>query len=459
MAGDDHVGKQAAPDPATTGPKPAEAGTSSAEMTPSPALSEWTASDARGGLNEVGALPEKEPDVVPHEPIPHEYASDATSSASEAAGTRPATSAAQAAPRRASLWPVAAGLVVGAAIGAGSAYAVYANAHPTDGLDTKVATLASQVDALNKRPDPRGELSSLKASVADLSGKVVAVEKAGKAAPAAAPAPAAPAAAGQSPAPASDLPEKLAALQASLEAMRQRSASSSDLASAQSKLAAVAASVAEVQKQAGTARTDLQTLQNNQQALQGGQQALQSGQKVLEGRVGSPALAVVADSLVQQIGRGQPFAAQVNALDALGVDPARIAILRQFADAGVPTAAALAAKFEPLTEGLLAAGNKVPANAGFWDRLKSGAGGLVSVRRVDAVAGEDVASRVARIRADLDRNDVVDAVKTWGLLPADARARPDAAAWGALAKTHAEAVSAADAIEHDAIAALAVKKS
>ena len=477
MAGDDHAGKQGVPDP-TAEPRPAEAGTSPAEMTPSPALAEWTASDARGGLNEVGAVPEKEPEDYPHEPILHEYAGGAESSplsgpAEAGSGATAAVSAAPMAPSRASLWPVAAGLVVGAVIGAGSAYYVYANAHPTDGLDGQVATLAGQVEALNKRPDPAGDVSSLKASVADLSDKLAAVERLAQAKAAEPAAASAPAAASPPPAGASDLAQKLAALQASFEAMQQRSASASDLAAAQGKLAAVAASVAEVQKQASTVRPDLQALQSNlqalqsgqqslqngQQTLQGGQQTLQSGQKVLEGKVGSPALAVVADSLVQQISRGLPFVAQVNALDAIGVDPARIAILRQFADSGVPTAAALGAKFEPLTEGLLAAGNKAPSDAGFWDRLKNGASGLVSVRRVDAVAGDDVASHVARIRADLGRNDVVDAVKTWALLPADAKAKPEAASWGALAKTHAEAVTAADAIEHDAIAALAVKKS
>ncbi len=440
MAGDDHERKQAIADFAAASPKPAEAGTSAAEMTPSPTLSEWTASDTRGRLNEVGSVPEKgrsdplHPEALP----PSEPAAAPSSAAMPEPALEPTAPA-----RRGSLWPVAAGLVVGAIIGAGSAYLVYAKAERPGAADesAKVNSLAAEVAALEKRPDSQAPLAALKTAVADLSVKVAALEKAPQIRPATSVA----AAPGQPASNDADLQQKLAALQTSLAAMQRQSASASDLAAVQTKLAAVTAGVADAQKQAAASHADVGTLQ--------------AAQKTLEAKAGSPALAVVADSLVQQIGRGLPFAPQVNALEALGVDPARIAILRQFADAGVPTATALAAKFDPLTDGLLAAGNKVPANATFWERLKSGAGGLVSIHRVDAVSGDDLPSRIARIKADLRRDDVVDAVKTWEALPADARAKPDAAAWGALAKTHAEAITAANAVEQAAIATLATKKS
>ncbi len=437
MAGDDHEGRQATSEPAAASSKPGGPGA------PSP-LSEWTASDARGSLNEVGPVPlataggtdplARDPLDQASVPSPStsQGTADAASTPAGVAGAEPPTAPVA---RRASLWPVAAGLLAGALVGAGSAYLVYANAPGRDALDGKVAALTTQVDALNRRPDPAGPLATLKVAVADLSGRVGAVEKQAGSKPAAA----------ETAPGASDLPGKISALQAKLDALQQQSASAGDLAAAQGKLATLATGVADVQKQAGAARTDVQ--------------ALQSGQKNLEKIIGSPALAVVADSLVQQIGRGLPFATQVNALEALGADPARAAILRQFADAGVPTATALAAKFDPLTDGLLAAGTKLPPNAGFWDRMKSGASGLISIRRVDAVTGDDVPSRVARIKADLARDDVVDAVKTWEALPAEAKSKPDSAAWGALAKTHAEAIGAANAIQHDAIAAFAAKKS
>ncbi len=442
-AGDSHEGKQAAA-PAAVSPKPAEAGTSAAEMTPSPALSEWTASDARGRLNEVGSVPEKDQSG----PVYGEAVSPGEPEAVPPSATRSGSVEPIASARRASPWPVVAGLVVGALVGAGSAYLVYANvARSGDAGETaKVEALATQVAALERRPDPSAPFASLQAAVADLSGKVAALERAPPARSAAAPTSSTASTPGQ-PAPndTADLQQKLATLQASVATMQRQSASASDLTAVQAKLAAIATGVADAQKQAAASHADVGTLQ--------------AAQKTLEAKAGSPALAVVADSLAQQISRGLPFAPQVNALEALGVEPAKIAILRQFADAGVPTATALAVKFDPLTDELLAAGNRVPANASFWERLKSGVAGLVSIHRVDAVSGNDVPSRIARIKADLQRDDVVDAVKTWEMLPADARGRPDAAAWGALAKTHAQAITAANAVEQAAIAALATKKS
>jgi hypothetical protein len=432
-------------------PKPGE----TSSTAPSP-IAEWTASDTRGALNEVGATPVAGESYAAEAEAArlHEFSETPRAAVDETPPpSSPVIPDAVAAPRKSSLWPVAAGIVLGAAIGAGSAYYVYTATGGDSSLEPQIAALTGRVDALDKRPDPQQAVAPLKASLADLAGKVAAVDvlarsKAG--------APAAPLAAGTSqPQPATAAPpdpnvaalqQKVAALQAALGTLQQQAASASDLKAAQGKLAVVETSVATVQKQAS--------------AMQGDVQSLQSGQKNLEGKITSaPALAVVADSLVEQINRGLPFAAQVNALESLGVDPAKIAVLRQSADQGVPSAAVLSAKFEPLTDGLLSAGYKAKPNASFWERMKDGASSLVSIHRVDDVDGPDTPSRVARIKADLARNDVIDAVATWNLLPPEAKAKPEAAAWGALAKTHADAKTAANAVEHDAIAALGTKKS
>jgi hypothetical protein len=422
------------------------------------AESEWTASDKRGALNEVGATPVAEGAHVASsaagEPV-HNVFKEA--SPTDAATPHAATAASEAsiAPRKSSVWPLAAGIVLGAAIGAGSAYYVYTSSAGDAVTAQQMAALNGRVDALDKRPDPQQTVAPLKASIAELAAKVAAIEAlarskptAGSAAPQGSNATQAqqPATAAAPDPNVAALQQKLAALQAALGTLQQQAASASDVKAAQSKIAAVETAVTDVQKQAA--------------ATQGDVQSLRSGQKSLEGKITSaPALAVVADSLVEQINRGLPFAPQVNALDSLGVDPANIAVLRQFADQGVPSAAVLAAKFEPLTDDLLSAGYKAKPNASFWDRMKQGAGSLVSIHRVDNVDGTDTPSRVARIKADLGRNDVLDAVATWNLLPPEAKAKPDAAAWGALAKTHADAKTAANAVEHDAIAALGTKKS
>ncbi|WP_158809281.1 COG4223 family protein [Beijerinckia sp. L45] len=449
MAGDDNEVQHDASGPVgapeSHGPKPG--GTA-----PSP-IAEWTASDTRGALNEAGATPVAGDAYTASgsgparlhefsEPTPHAAVDDAPPPAS------PVIPDTVPSPRKASLWPVAAGIVLGAVIGAGSAFYVYSTT--ADGsVEPQVAALTGRVDALEKRPDAQQAVAPLKASLANLAGKVAAIDATARSPSAAPQAAGIPPVAGAAAAPdptLAALQQKVAALQAALGTMQQQAAASSDLKAAQSKLAAVEASVAGVQKQAS--------------ATQGDVQSLQSGQKSLEGKITSaPALAVVADSLVEQINRGLPFASQVNALDSLGVDPAKIAVLRQSADHGVPSAAVLATKFEPLTDDLLSAGYKAKPNASFWDRMKDGAGSLVSIRRIDDVDGPDTPSRVARIKADLARNDVIDAVATWNLLPPEAKAKPDAAAWGALAKTHADAKTAANAVEHDAIAALSTKKS
>ena len=121
-------------------------------------------------------------------PLPHEHpASEPHAVASEpstldAAPAMPTTprepepdpAARAAEPPRRSLWPVAVGIIVGAIIGAGSAAAYYA----TQGGDAStLAALSARVDALQKRPDPQPDLASLKSNVADLGGKVAAVQK------------------------------------------------------------------------------------------------------------------------------------------------------------------------------------------------------------------------------------------------------------------------------------------
>ena len=207
------------------------------------------------------------------------------------------------------------------------------------------------------------------------------------------------------------------------------------------KVGALQSSMADIQKQASGA--------------QAGVEAIQGQQKTFEGRISAPALAVVADSLVQQIDQGQPYGQQVDALVTLGADPARIAILRENARKGVPSAKALAAQFKPLVEPILATGHKVAPDAGLLDRLKSGMAGLVSIRSTSDTTGDDLASHVARIEADLTHDDVTGAVETWNALPADAKAKSDA--WGALAKTAADAIDAARALQQGAIASLGRK--
>lgn len=427
--------------PASTGFDP-----SLGAVTPSAAgATDWTASDARGPLSEAGhgieRLYPSETEAPSSGVIDTGKSEPAVGSESVAhAAAPPQIEPSVASPQR-SFWPVAAGVVVGALIGAGSAAIVYRSFDTGPNVESSVSALAARVDSVEKRPDANQALAELKSTVAGLDGKIADLNgrlKAVESKPAAAPAADAPLAPTFDPAP---LQQKIAGQQQQLDALQKQGVDTKGL---QDKVMALDAKLATVGTQATAAEASITSLQ--------------SGQKSLAAKITSaPALAVVADSLVQQIDQGRPYAAQVDALIALGADPAAIAVLRQNADKGVPSVKELAAKFEPLAEPIAAIEHRPPPNAGFVDRLRSGMFSVVSIRRADEVGGDDLASRVARLQASLAHDDVADALATWNALPAEAKAKADA--WGALAKTHAEAMKAAQDLRQQAIAALGSKKS
>lgn len=395
---------------------------------------DWTASDSRGPLETAA---ERDAFQRSNEPAPsHETGGEhpipGLATAPLAEPTVPVAA-------KRSVLPIAAGIVIGALIGAGTAALVYTWYGSQLSVDPQVASLAGRIDALEKRPDPQTDIAGLKQSVADLTGKVAALQKP----PAAQKTPAGISALPAPPAAVVDLAplqQKIAGLQTSIAALQAQSADAK----------ALAATVATLQGDVAGAKTEGAT-------TQAAVASVTTEQKLLAGKVMVPGLAVVADSLVQQIDQGQPYAAQVDALTTLGADPTKIAVLRQNADKGVPSAKTLAAAFEPLAEPISATAHKAPPNAGFVDRLKSGMFSMVSVRSADDTSGDDLPSRVARIKADLAHDDVTAALATWDTLPADAKTKGEA--WSALAKTSAEAMTAARALQHDAIAALGAKKS
>ncbi len=458
-------------------------------LEPSPLASEWTASDARGPLNPASGT-----DVTPPaEPLGEAATLKTTPPISSTAlpisstvSPAPSSSvdAGATAPRRSAAGSIFAGLIAGALGGAGT-YALmhYMSAgggqqnQALNALTARVNaldSLSARVDALSNRPDPQSSIDALKSSVARLEGKTAGVGEGGASTgqPSTAAAPLAAFDAGP-------LEGRIAALQTGLDALRKDDAASGGGAdSLQGKVASLAAGLAGMQKDASDAQAGLTDLRRQQRSLAdqqksladqqsslagqqkdfgGEQQALRSGQKTLEGKVSAPALAVVADSLVQQIGRGLPYATQVDALASLGADPARVAILRQGADKGVPSPKALADMFAPLADPIASTARRAPPGAGFMDRMKSGLFSMVSIRSEGDTTGTGIGARVSRIQDDLAHDDVADAYATWVALPAEAKAKSEA--WGAFAKTEAEAMTAARALQRDAIAALGAKKS
>jgi len=115
------------------------------------------------------------------------------------------------------------------------------------------------------------------------------------------------------------------------------------------------------------------------------------------------------------------------------------------ADAGVPTLTTLRGRFEATTRDILAA-NALPASdAGLIDRVASGLGSLVTVRRTGEVTGADTEALVARAEQRLLGNDLPQAVaELAGLAGEPAKA---AAPWLEDARARLAADSAMDSLD------------
>lgn len=458
--------------PVIDGETPSAAAADASPPAP-PSAVEWTASDKRGPLetaeereakasaaaSNLAADASKEEAARAEEASSQEAPSQAALSeealseeahaeadATPASESKPVDTAAEASPEpaapsverpRRSVWPIAAALVVGAGIGAGSAILVQTPfgasllGQPGGGASPAVADLSNRVNALEKRPDAEAAVSGLRGALADLDSKVAALQKTS--------------ADRQGPAPAVDLKpvdQKIAALEAELATVK------SQASAAQGDRSGIDAQLTTLKKEVDEAR-------DASAAAKSGVAGLKDEQKTIAAAAVAPALAVVADSLVRQVHEGAPYTAQVDALTSLGADPARVSVLREHAATGVASAKTLATTFSGLATPLAALAHKAPPNAGFVDKLKAGMFNLVTVRRVGDSNETDLASRVARIEADLAHDDVVGAYGTWSALPDDAKTK--SAAFGAQIKASAETLLAARAVQHDAIAGLGRK--
>jgi hypothetical protein len=170
----------------------------------------------------------------------------------------------------------------------------------------------------------------------------------------------------------------------------------------------------------------------------------------------APAIAIVAENLSQKIASGAPFTTELAALDRLGADKTKLAALQPAAGKGIFTAKALLDQFNALTPGLLA-GDKPAAQGNVFERLMSHAAGLVRIRKVGDLSGDDMHAHVARVQDALAHDDVDRALQEWATFPEAAKTA--SANWAEAAKARAGASAAAKAIAADAMANLAKVKS
>ncbi|MDB5600971.1 MAG: hypothetical protein JWN71_3015 [Xanthobacteraceae bacterium] len=167
--------------------------------------------------------------------------------------------------------------------------------------------------------------------------------------------------------------------------------------------------------------------------------------------------AVTAEALRVAVERGEPFAAQLKAAQPLAGNNT-LAALRPFADAGVPTTAALARELNTLLPALRSAQPSAPnTDSGFMQKLASNAEKLVRVRPVNETAGDDPAATLSRIEARAQNADIDGALTELAKLPTDSRA--PAAVWMQKAQARRDAVQAARQFAADSLNQLAPDSS
>jgi uroporphyrinogen-III synthase len=178
-----------------------------------------------------------------------------------------------------------------------------------------------------------------------------------------------------------------------------------------------------------------------------------SEQKALVAARASAVIGVAA-RLSAALDSGLPFATDLTLLAPLAQGDAKLtevaATLQPYAQAGVASRAALAASFPAVAKAALA---DDVADDSFGQRLLGKVRSIVSLRRVgDDVPGDSAEAKLARAEAALDAGDLVNAVDlVTSLPPQTAKATQ---AWLARAEAHLAAKRAIDALAAHAISLL-----
>ncbi|MER9104723.1 phage tail protein [Mesorhizobium sp. M0848] len=211
------------------------------------------------------------------------------------------------------------------------------------------------------------------------------------------------------------LGDKVAQIETAVAALGKAGSSAPvDLGPLNEKLAGLDALV----KSAGEATT----------AQEGRLTALEQSVSQLSGKVeaaaGQPkiALAIAASALKAALERGGPFSAELETLAAISPDAPQLAVLRPYAEKGVPTRAEIASQADAAANAMVTAATPVDENAGFLQNLMSSAESLVKVRPIGAVEGAGAPETVARMEAAVNQGDYAKALSEYETLPEAAKA-------------------------------------
>ena len=246
------------------------------------------------------------------------------------------------------------------------------------------------------------------------------------------------------------LADSLAALGRRLDEV----AAASQSALAQAKTAAATATDAmKNATRTGVEQSDIDALNNRIAALESTMKSLSTGtQRTSSADDRAARLTVAAEALRAAVDRGAPYQAELAVAQALGADQTATAPLEPFAADGLPNAAALAHEFALLTPSLLQASGAAPRESSFLGNLEAHAQKLVRITPIEAPAGDDPASVIARINIDAARGDIAAALAGIARLSESARAL--AASWVKKAEAREAASAASRRIAADALAAI-----
>jgi len=164
-------------------------------------------------------------------------------------------------------------------------------------------------------------------------------------------------------------------------------------------------------------------------------------------------LTIAAEALRAAVERGAPYQAELNAVQALGVDQKAVAALEAFAASGVPSTTALARELESLVPALQYASEPRSGDTSFLERLRSNAQKVVRVTPLNAPPGNDPQAVLDRIRLDAAHADIGAALAEINALPEAAKSL--AADWRKKVAAREATLAASRKIAADALASLA----
>lgn len=179
--------------------------------------------------------------------------------------------------------------------------------------------------------------------------------------------------------------------------------------------AASEAAIASLSAQLSEAQTGIRTLTERLAAAEASVASLGSANPSAGGEAAVRAIAITA---LRRASEGSaPFLGEVDMAASLGITGSAVDQLRPLSAVGVPTEAAIAADFPATADAILSAVAAADPDAGFFDRVLSGLGGLVTIRPAGPIAGSDPSAIVSRMTAAVAAADLATAIEERNALP------------------------------------------